>query len=147
MRRQESTPRWASVPPHRILSSKSLSATFEIESSKLAAQKADAETKKFASKMVADHTKTSTELKAMVKGVDNAPLPTAMDSSHQGKLEKLKGLSGDQFTRQYRADQVAAHKDAVSLFDRYAKGGHNDKLKRWAAKTLPALKQAEALKK
>jgi putative membrane protein len=62
---------------------------FEIESSKLAAQKADAETKKFASKMLADHTKTSNELKAMVKAVNNAPVPTAMDSSHQSKLDKL----------------------------------------------------------
>jgi putative membrane protein len=128
-----------------------ISDMFEVESSKLAAQKADAETKKFASKMVADHTKTSNELKAMVKGVKNAPLPTAMDSSHQGKLDKLKGLSGDQFTKQYRADQVAAHKDAVSLFDRYAKGGDNEKLKGWASKTLPALKHhlemAEALNK
>jgi putative membrane protein len=26
------------------------------------------------------------------------------------------------------------------LFDRYAKGGDNEKLKGWAAKTLPALK-------
>jgi putative membrane protein len=128
-----------------------ISDMFEIESSKLAAQKADAETKKFASKMVADHTKTSNELKAMVKGVNNAPVPTAMDSSHQSKLDKLKGLSGDQFSKQYRADQVAAHKDAVSLFDRYSKGGDNEKLKGWAAKTLPALKHhlemAEALNK
>ena len=35
--------------------------------------------------------------------------------------------------------QVSAHKDAVSLFDRYAKGGDNAKLKDWAGKTLPHL--------
>jgi hypothetical protein len=35
--------------------------------------------------------------------------------------------------------QVSAHKDAVSLFERYAKGGEDPKLKYWAAKTLPAL--------
>ena len=35
--------------------------------------------------------------------------------------------------------QVSAHKDAVSLFERYAKGGENSKLKDWAGKTLPAL--------
>ena len=35
--------------------------------------------------------------------------------------------------------QVSAHKDAVSLFERYAKGGENSKLKGWAGKTLPAL--------
>jgi putative membrane protein len=35
--------------------------------------------------------------------------------------------------------QVSAHKSAVSLFDRYAKGGDNAKLKDWAQKTLPHL--------
>jgi Domain of unknown function (DUF4142) len=36
--------------------------------------------------------------------------------------------------------QVSAHKDAVSLFERYAKGGENAEPKDWAGKTLPALK-------
>jgi putative membrane protein len=110
---------------------------FEIESSKLAAEKADAATKTFAQQMIKDHTKTSTELKSMAQGTE---IPTAMDSSHQSKLDKLRGLNGVDFTKQYRSDQVSAHKDAVSLFERYANGGDNDKLKAWAAKTLPDLK-------
>jgi putative membrane protein len=36
---------------------------------------------------------------------------------------------------------VSAHKDAVDLFERYAKGGENAKLKDWAGKTLPALQR------
>jgi putative membrane protein len=36
--------------------------------------------------------------------------------------------------------QVSAHKDAVDLFERYAKGGDNAALKAWADKTLPALR-------
>jgi putative membrane protein len=35
--------------------------------------------------------------------------------------------------------QVSAHEDAVSLFERYARGGDNEKLKDWAGKTLPTL--------
>jgi hypothetical protein len=34
---------------------------------------------------------------------------------------------------------VNAHEDAVSLFQRYAKGGDSETLKSWAATTLPAL--------
>jgi putative membrane protein len=34
---------------------------------------------------------------------------------------------------------VSAHKDAVSLFERYGKGGDNPDLKAWASKTLPDL--------
>ncbi|MCC8958751.1 DUF4142 domain-containing protein [Bradyrhizobium sp. Pear77] len=36
--------------------------------------------------------------------------------------------------------EVSAHKDAVDLFERYAKGGDNADLKNWAGKTLPVLK-------
>jgi putative membrane protein len=129
-----------------------ISDMFEIESSKLAQDKGNAPEKKFASQMVTDHTKTSTELKGLVtSGKVKADLPDALDSSHQTKLDKLKGESGKDFSSDFDSDQVSAHKDAVSLFERYAKGGDNADLKSWAGKTLPALKHhlemAQALKK
>jgi putative membrane protein len=113
---------------------------FEIESSKLAEQKGNAREKSFAQQMVTDHTKTSTELKQLVSsGKVTAELPGALDSSHQSKLDKLKKASGTDFSSNYDSYQVDAHKDAVSLFERYAKGGDNADLKNWAGKTLPAL--------
>ena len=118
-----------------------ISDLFEIESNKLGQQKGDAAQKTFASQMVTDHTKTSTELKGMVTGGKvTAELPTALDSSHQSKLDKLKAASGDDFSSQFNSMQVSAHKDAVDLFERYANGGDNADLKAWAGKTLPALK-------
>jgi len=115
---------------------------FEIESSKLAARNAQAAPiKAFADQMVTDHTKTSGELKSMVSsGTAKIELPTAMDSAHQSKLDKLKSLKGADFDKQYVADQRSAHKDAVSLFERYSKGGDHPELKVWAGKTLPALR-------
>lgn len=114
---------------------------FEIQSNTLAQEKGNATEKTFATQMVADHTKTSTELKALVAGGKvKAELPTGLDSSHQSKLDKLKGLSGKDFSSSFDTMQVDAHKDAVSLFERYAKGGDNADLKSWAGKTLPALK-------
>jgi putative membrane protein len=119
-----------------------MSDMFEIQSSQLAEQKAsDAPTKSFAQKMVTDHTKTSSEVKSMVssgklKGVE---LPTDMAPSQKSMLDKLKGLNGNDFAKQYHSDQVSAHKDAVSLFERYGKGGDNEELKAWANKTLPDL--------
>ena len=118
-----------------------ISDMFEIKSSQLAENKGNAEEKSFASQMITDHTKTSTELKGLVSsGKVQAELPGALDSSHQSKLDKLKGESGNDFSSGYNSDQVSAHKDAVSLFERYAKGGDNADLKDWAGKTLPALK-------
>jgi putative membrane protein len=118
-----------------------ISDMFEIETNKLGQEKGNAAEKTFASQMVADHTKTSTELKGLVSsGKVQAQLPTALDSSHQSKLDKLKAESGKDFSSDFDSMQVSAHKDAVSLFERYAKGGDSADLKDWAGKTLPALK-------
>jgi putative membrane protein len=117
-----------------------ISDMFEIESNKLGKEKGTAAQKAFAAQMITDHTKTSTELKGLVSsGKVKAELPTALDSSHQGKLDKLKEKSGDDFASDFNSMQVSAHKDAVSLFERYANGGDDPELKAWAAKTLPAL--------
>jgi len=118
-----------------------ISDMFEIESNKLAQAKGNAPEKTFASQMVTDHTKTSTELKGLVtSGKVKAELPTELDSSHKSKLDKLKSQNGKDFSSDFDSMQVSAHKDAVSLFERYAKGGDNPDLKNWAGKTLPALK-------
>src|SRR3979411_2375373 len=118
-----------------------ISDMFEIESNKLAQEKGNAPEKTFASQMVTDHTKTSTELKGLVSsGKVKAELPAALDSSHQSKLDKLKGESGKDFSSDFDSMQGSPDKDAVSLFERYAKGGDNADLKNWAGKTLPTLK-------
>ena len=129
-----------------------ISDLFEIESNKLAQDKGNASQKAFATQMVTDHTNTSTELKGLVSsGKVKAELPTALDSSHQSKLDKLKGESGRRFSLNFNSMQVKAHKNAVWLFTRYARGGDNPDLKNWAGKTLPALKHhlkmAQSLKK
>jgi putative membrane protein len=118
-----------------------ISDMFEIEASKIAQNKGNALEKAFASQMLADHTKTSTELKTLVSsGKVKAELPISLDSSHQSKLDKLKRENGKDFSSNFDSMQVSAHKDAVSLFERYAKGGDSSELKDWAGKTLPALK-------
>jgi putative membrane protein len=113
---------------------------FEIESSKLALERGDAATKTFAQQMVTDHEKTSSELKALISGGKvKAQLPAAMTSAQQNMLDKLKGLQGSDFIKQYHSDQESAHEDAVDLFKRYGEGGDNAELKAWAASTRPAL--------
>lgn len=113
----------------------------EIESSKLALTKSDnSKTKQFAERMIKDHTQTSTELKGLVAGGKvPASLPPTLDKAHQDKLDKLTKSSGREFTREYDALQVSAHKDAVSMFERYSKEGDNPELKAFAAKHLPHL--------
>jgi len=118
-----------------------MSDMLEIESSKLAQQNGSPREKTFASQMIAGHTKTSSELKGLVSGGGvKADIPAALDSAAQGKLDKLKAKKGNDFSSDFDSMQVSAHKDAVSLFERYAKSGDDPKLKSWAGKTLPTLR-------
>jgi putative membrane protein len=80
----------------------------------------------------------SGELTGEAKAAD-IRVPTEMDGSHQKMLAKLNGLNGDNFRKEYFADQVSAHKDAISLFQRYGQGGKNPNLKDWASTTVPYL--------
>jgi putative membrane protein len=108
----------------------------EIAAAKLGEERGNSQEKAFAGQMITDHTKTSEELKSMAPA---EAIPTALDSSSQSKVDKLKDAKPDDFSSDFDSMQVSAHKDAVSLFERYAKGGEDPKLKDWAGKTLPAL--------
>jgi putative membrane protein len=93
---------------------------FEIESSQLALERSDTATKTFAQQMISDHTKTTAELRGLVdSGKVEAAIPAAMTSSQKEMLDKLMGLQGDDFIKQYHSDQQSAHEDAVDLFKRY----------------------------
>jgi putative membrane protein len=120
-----------------------ISDMFEIESGKLADQKAqNDDVKSFGEQMVEDHTETSDDLRELIKDQDiKVELPTKLDNEHQAKLDKLKGLSGAQFDKQYMKTQVNAHQKAVALFEKYASSGENEDLKEWAEDTLPTLKE------
>lgn len=110
---------------------------FEIESSKLAEQKAkDADVKDFAKQMISDHTKAGEELKKAAK-IEGAEPP--LSPKHAAMLETLKGASDQDFQPLYIDMQATAHTEAVSLFATYAKGGDDPAVKAFAEKTLPTL--------
>ncbi len=115
---------------------------FEIESSKLALQRGNDQTKKFAQQMIDDHQKTTNELKDLVNsGKVKATLPTEMSSSQKKMLARLQKMQGNDFVKRYDADQRSAHANAVDLFKRYGNGGEDASLKTWAANTRPKLEQ------
>jgi putative membrane protein len=116
-----------------------MSDMLEIEAAKVAQQKGDADDNQFADMMITDHTKTSSELKRLTPADLKAAIPASLDASYQKKVDKLRDTKPEDFASEYDSMQVSAHKDAVSLFERYAKGGDNAALKDWAGKTLPAL--------
>ncbi len=113
---------------------------FEIRSSELALKRGDAATQNFAKRMIADHQKADDELASLVKSKNiQVTIPSGPSNAQQSMLDKLEKLNGADFDKQYRDDQYSAHKDAVSLFQRYAKGGDNADLKQWAQQTETTL--------
>jgi putative membrane protein len=112
----------------------------EVELGRLAATKAtNAEVKKFAQKMIEDHSNANTELKALAtkKGVT---LPADVGSEHKALMDKLKNLSGADFDKAYVSAMVDDHKKDVSEFEKESTGGTDADTKAFAAKTLPTLK-------
>lgn len=139
-----------SAETRKFVTTAAMTDMFEIKAGQLAQKKADGPAyQDFAQMTVADHTKTSQQLKPMAVNMPGIQLPLDLDSAHKAKIDKLGSLSGAAFERQYKTEQVAGHKQAVALFESYAKSGDNPELKSWAAQTLPTLKthlqHAEAL--
>ncbi len=138
----------ASATTKRFVSEAAMTDMFEIQAGQLAQQKSnDSAYKDFAQMTIADHTKASDQLKGMnLPGVE---LPQALDSVHKAKIGRLSELSGAAFDRQFKADEVQGHRQAIGLFERYARHGDNADLKTFAENTLPTLKmhlqRAEAL--
>ena len=123
-----------------------ISDMFEVESSKLALEKKVAADQAFAQRMIHDHTQTTEQLKHLVhSGKVKEHLPAELDNPHKQMLEKLRGESGADFSKDYNEMQLNGHKEAVALFEDYAKSGDNPALKSWAAKTLPHLQEHLAM--
>ncbi len=87
---------------------------FEIQSSQLAAARTQGDVQSFANQMVTDHTKTTSELQGLAPEA-KVHLPRQMTRSQTKMLDKLKGLKGDAFAKQYMDDQVRPQNCSLTL--------------------------------
>jgi len=118
------------------------SGQFEIESSSLALRtSSNEEIKKFAQKMIDDHTATDQKLTETLKQA-NLPEPQyGMDGEGRDVFNQLTVLQGSDFDRAYVRDQIQAHGKAIELLEAYSKRGDNDALKQLASTLLPTIKE------
>jgi len=112
---------------------------FEIESSKVALERArSAEVKAFAQMMIDMHTQTTADLKAAIADSGLALTPPAMlPEDKAAVLTDLKGAEAADFDKKYMDEQIDGHQAALDLMTRYAQDGDNAVLKAAAAKTAP----------
>jgi putative membrane protein len=94
----------------------------EIALSKLASEKAtNPDVKMFAEKMVTEHTEMSATMKPYAVSWGLTSAPTGPDADHQKELDKLNGLSGKDFDKEYMSAMVSDHAKALSAFTKEAK--------------------------
>ena len=93
----------------------------EIALSQLAVEKAtNPAVKAFAEKMVKEHTEMTESMKPFAESWGLTP-PTGPDADHQKELDKLNGLSGKDFDKEYIDQIVTDHAKALSAFTTEAK--------------------------
>jgi len=120
----------------------------EVDMGKTAEKKAsNPEVKKFAERMVKDHTGAGKKLQALAKehkieadGTYGTP-PLQPNAEEAGKKRELSGMSGREFDRAYVAAMVEDHQKAVGAFKDEAKNGKDTEVQKLAGTTLPTLEE------
>jgi len=112
---------------------------WEIATGRVAEQKAQSSaTKEVAARMIADHSKTNKEL---IDLGNKKGLGISTDAV------KAQHIAGEDFDKRYLNLVVQDHQEESSVFEKEAKSGDDADIKKWAAKTLPTIKQHLALAK
>ena len=95
--------------------------------------------RKFATRMIEDHSKANNELTLIVSdlriAVPDRPLP-----DQDKELRKLHANDLKDFDRDFMEHMVKDHEAAVQLFEQGSKELKNERLKEFATKSLPTLK-------
>jgi putative membrane protein len=111
----------------------------EIDTAKMIEQKSkDPGVRDFAKRMVTDHTQASQNL-ATVAEMAGITLPTSPSAGDRTQQDELKKLSGAKLTETYVRDELAGHKQVISVFESEIEHGQDEAAKNYAAQTLPTL--------
>ena len=111
----------------------------EVKLGQVAEEKAQSEeVKKFAKRMIEDHSKAIEQLKA-IGAREHINLPTNISRQHSLRYKALEKLSGPQFDRAYARDMVQDHEQDINEFKHGAATAQKPELKDFAQKTLSTL--------
>lgn len=112
----------------------SLGTGTEVELGRLARSRAvSPAVRAFADRIIADHRQAHTRLRTIERRIQMAAAPVSPPPNN------LAALSGLNFDRQFMADQIKNHQEAVQLFQAEAQNGQDPRLRKYASDTLPML--------
>ena len=113
----------------------------EIQLGQLAQNKAsNPAVKQFAQRMVADHNNLENQLTSVASTGGQSFTPT-MDSRHQNQINRLQGLSGAEFDRNYMSLMIRAHQRDVNNFQTQSQSANSAQVRTLAINSLPVLQQ------
>src|SRR4051794_10862637 len=113
----------------------------EIQLGQLAQNKAqNPAVKQFAQRMVADHNNLQNQLTSVASTGGQSFTPT-MDSRHQSQINRLQGLSGAEFDRNYMSLMIRAHQRDVNNFQSQSQSANSAQVRTLATNSLPVLQQ------
>jgi putative membrane protein len=113
----------------------------EVTLGKMAADKAtNSDVKKFAQRMMNDHSKAQDQLKDL-PALKAANLPMTMAAEAKALESRLSRLSGSAFDKAYIDAMVEDHQKDIQKFERATRNVSNQDLKQWASNTLPVLQE------
>lgn len=113
---------------------------FEIQSSRLALQRSrNPATRRFAQRMIDDHTQSSQRLAALAqaKGI---VLPTGLDPEQQRMMAAIDNTRRI-FDQEYFRQQGMAHAGAVQVYQTEIANGYDADLRGFAQQTLPVIQE------
>jgi putative membrane protein len=101
----------------------------EIQLGKLAEQKGtNPDVKAFGRRMVTDHTKLGTKMQPFATEW-GLSAPTGLSADAQKEYDKLNGLSGNDFDKEYIDDMVSDHSKDLDAFNKEVNDTHDTKFK------------------
>jgi putative membrane protein len=139
-RSQQSSDHKLSWQDRRFMRQAAQAGLFEVNKSELALDRSDnRHVRQFAAQMIRDHTKANQELKQLAASRE-VRLPRRPNAHQRMIIRRLARLSGKHVDCAYMAVQVRAHLQAIAIFRREVRHGHDPAVKAYAAKTLPVLR-------
>jgi putative membrane protein len=117
----------------------------EIALARLAAKNAQsADVKRFAQRVITDHTKVGNELKQIATG-KGITLPADMTDQQKTTLTRFTALKGPEFDREFMTLMAENHDKSVTAFQEVSRSGSDADIKAFASKMLPTFEEHQKM--
>lgn len=127
--------------PDAYVTNAAIGDMYEIQAAEIALERSEnAEVRELAEMIRTDHTQASERMMALApEATPDTALPTQLDERRQGLIDNLRSASAAAFDGVYIDQQVAAHREAVTLHDGFGDNADAPTLAEHARTVLPRI--------